>query len=332
MTSSDALDTNLLRSKPGGKNAAPGSDTSPGGFPRKKILKAAAYTVFFLWSLATFTVLKIPDSVVANSLLNAMNQSTPYQWQAEKIGVSFFPLPHLKMEKLSLDPKFPGAGPALFLDEVRVYPNPFSLLPIGGAPAFGGTFRAEAYKATLKGSFGAGKDMFVRLESDSIDLGKLAPLASQVDLKGQVTELYFRAYLPGQRVGSTDGELRLHAKNLKLDPGSLNLPLPLPLLDLGEADVVGTITKGQVKFEKFKVGGKGSSVELQIPNGTVNLSDVSFNTRYDLHLLLKVSPSIEQAVPGLGGMIGSMSTSKPDGFYAMKLQGSLLAPGMPTKE
>ena len=80
------------------------------------------------------------------------------------------------------------------------------------------------------------------------------------------------------------------------------------------------------------MGGAGKDLDLQIPNGTVTLSDVSQNTRYDLHLLLKPSGAIEKAVPGMSSLLATWSTPKPDGYFAMKLQGSLAAPAFPTKE
>lgn len=335
MATSDALDTNLLQTKRG-RATEPQSPADPvvaAAARRKRVLKVIAYAVFFFWSLVTFTLLKIPDSVVANFLLNTLNQNTPYQWQAEKIGIGFFPWPHLNMEKLDLEPKFPGAGPELRIDEVRVYPNPFALIPIGGAPAFGGSFRAEAYHATVKGSFATGKDVSLRIETaDGVDLAKIAPLASRVDLKGNVTNLDFRIYLPNQRVGNSDGEVTLKAKNIQLDPSSLGLPVVLPLLNLGDVDIQGTLARGALKIEKFKIGGPGKDLDITIPNGTVNLSDVTPNTRYDLHVQLKPSPAIEKAVPGLASMLQMWSTVKPDGSYAMRIQGTLAAPGFPAKD
>jgi type II secretion system protein N len=329
----DALDTNLLRS-PGkaGKGGDAKADKGPSPWTRKRIAKLAAYTVFFFWSLITFTLLKIPDSVVANFLLNSLNTSTPYQWQAEKIGLAFFPAPHLVMEKIDLQPKFPGAGIPLSIDSFSVYPNPFALIPLFGGPSAGGSFSAEAYKAALKGSFSSGRDVSVKLESDSIDLSKIAPLAGHVDIKGILSAIYVQAHLPNQRLGAADGEIQLKGKNMVFDPSGLGLPIALPILNLGDLDVNGTITKGLLKIEKFKVGGPGKDLELSIPTGTVNLSDVTPNTRYDLHLLLKFSPAIEKAVPGIGGMMGMWSSQKPDGSYAMHINGTLAAPGFPTKD
>ncbi|HEY8280287.1 MAG TPA: type II secretion system protein GspN, partial [Bdellovibrionota bacterium] len=280
-----------------------------------------------------FTMLKVPDSAVANFLLNSLNQSTPYQWQAETIRLGFFPFPHLKVEKLNLDPKFPGAGPALAVEEFRVYPNPFSLLPLGGPPAFGGSFRAEAYKANFHGYFAAGSDVKLRVETANADLAKFLPLnPTGSDLKGNITNLFIQILLPSQRASLADGEISVQGKNVAIDPSMFQLPIALPILNLGELDIQGSVSRGQVKITKFKLGSPGKDLELQIPNGSITLSDVTPNTRYDLHLLIKPSGAIIAAVPGITAMLDSMATRKPDGFYGLRLQGSLAAPGFPSKD
>jgi type II secretion system protein N len=330
-----ALDTNLLQTNKRGKQGdSPGSMAQGRiAVSRKKILKGVAYAAFFLWALVTFTVLKIPDSAVANFLLNTLNQNTPYQWQAEKISIGFFPSVHLKMEKLSMEPKFPGGGPPIHLDDAKIYPNPFLLIPFGGAPTFGGSFKTNAYKSLVTGSFGAGTNMSLKVETESLDLGKITPLTSMgVDLKGVVSALYLQLALPGQRLGMAEGEVQLKAKNVVFDPASLALPMALPVLNLGDVDVQGTVTRGQLKIDKFKLGSAGKDLEIQIPSGTVVLSDVMPNTRYELHLLIKPSATMEKAVPGVGAMLASFATVKPDGFYAMKLQGTLATPAFPMKD
>lgn len=329
------LDQNLLQSPKPQKGEAPVVQTtsSNSASMRKRIFKIIAYTVFFLWSLAFFTFLKIPDSVVANFLLNSLNQNTPYQWQAEKIGLSFFPLPHLQIEKLGLEPKFPGGGIPLFLDELRIYPNPFSMIPLGGKPAVGGSFKANLYQSAIHGSIATGSNTSLRVETSALDLARFTPISrGGMDLKGNITNLYLQVALPGQRLAMANGEINLQGKNVVFDPASLQLPMALPILNLGDVDIKATVNRGQVKFEKFKLGSPGKDLEVQIPNGTMMLADVMQNTRYELHLLIKPSAAIQSAMPGLIDMLKSMATAKPDGFYAMKLQGTFMAPGFPVKD
>ena len=327
----DALDPNLLRSSKSGAKPPPTEAPALTPSRRKDLLKALAYAGFFLWALVFFTMLKVPDSLVTNFLLNTLNQSTPYQWQAERISLGFFPLPHVRLEKLNLEPKF-GVGVSVALDEVKIYPNPFSLIPTGGGSAFGGSFRAEAYKAVVKGSFSSGANFALRIDTDSIDLSKVTPLArAGLDLKGAIANLHFQITLPGQRLANADGEVELKGKNMVLDPASFSLPMALPVLNLGEVEVQAQIQRGQVKIEKCKIGAPGKDLDVQI-TGTVNLADVTPNTRYDLHVQLKPSATIKTAVPGIESMLGNFATLKPDGYYAMRIQGTLSAPAFPAKD
>jgi type II secretion system protein N len=327
----DALDPNLVRSakstsKPGA-TAAPAQPKSR----RKDLLKTLAYVLFFLWALAFFTMLKVPDSAITNFLLNSLNQNTPYQWQAERISLGFFPLPHLTLEKLNLEPKF-GSGVPITLDEVRIYPNPFSLIPLGGPSAFGGTFRAEAYKAVVKGSFSSGSNLSLKIDTESVDLAKIKPLArSGVDLKGTLVNLHFQITMPSMQLTSSDGEVELKGKDMVLDPASFSLPIALPVLNLGDVNLQGQIQRGQVKIEKFKLGSAGKDLDMQV-TGTITLADLTPNTRYDLHVLLKPSAAIKAVVPAIDSMLGTWATLKPDGYFAMRIQGTLSAPAFPTKD
>lgn len=330
----DTLDTNLLQSAKRPKNDTPAVDeeSTPQAIRKRQILKWVAYAAFFLWSLVFFTFLKIPDAAVANYLLNTLNQNTPYQWQAESMRLGIFPWLHLEGRKLNLEPKFPGAGMPLTIEQARIYPNPFSLLPLGGSPAFGGFYSAEAYQSSFRGSFAAGRDTYLRLESGAVDLARITPLQQSTELKGTLTNLLFRLSLPQSRASQADGEVKIQGKNIIFDPSSLGLPMPLPILNVGDVDIQGTVAKGVVKFEKFKMGGAGKDIELQIRGGSLTLADVTLNTRYDLRLLVKLSAGVQAAVPGITSLLDGMATKQPDGAYAMRLQGSFSAPGFPSKD
>jgi type II secretion system protein N len=287
----NSLDPSLLASakkpKPKAKGPADGGGAPVVVDPRaKRILKIAAYIAIFCSSLVFFTILKIPDSVVANVALNALNTQTPYRWQAEKIGLAFFLTPHIYFEKLNLEPQAPD-GLAFALTELRIYPNPFSLLPIGGPPALGGSFKADAYSARFTGSFTAGASISLKLETENTDLAKLTPLSEAgLNIKGIAKSLYLKLTMPNQRLSGSDGQVQLSGKNLVFDPGPLALPMALPILNLGDVEIRGTISHGQLKIEKFQVGGAKGDLEVQA-SGTITLSDMLALTRLDIHLRVK---------------------------------------------
>ncbi len=311
----ESLDTNLLQSARRVK-APDGAPISISARRKKMALKGLAYLVFFLVSVIFFTLIKIPDSAIANYILNEANRSsTAYSFTAEKISVRFFPLPHVQIEKLGMEPRFPGAGLPIALDEARIYPNPFTL---------GASFSADAYKSKIKGA--ASMNSFL-LESEDLDLAKLTPLAqSGLDLKGLVSSLYVQLSMENQRIGTASGEIRLQGKYFFFDPTSFGLPVTLPILNLGDLDVLGTASRGQVRIDRFKLGSPGKDLEVQVASGTIALNDVMLNTRYDFHLLLKPSAALEKAVPLLPSMLSTMATKRADGFFGIKLAGKLSDP------
>jgi type II secretion system protein N len=326
-----SLDTSLLSTGRQGKNKQQPANTDSTDPKAKRALKIAAYAAIFFSSLAFFTILKIPDSLVANVALNNLNSQTPYQWQAERIGLAFFLTPHVYFEKLNLEPTQPGGVP-LALNELRFYPNPFSLLPIGGPPALGGSFKADAYSSYFWGSFSSGTNLNLRLETEDCDLAKLTPLSETgLSLKGIASSVYVKLSLPNQRLSLADGEIDLKGKNLVFDPGPLSLPITLPILKLGDLEIKGSINHGAFKIEKLQLGGAKGDLELQA-NGTITLADNSTLTRVDLHLRVKPSPNLEKAVPTLPGLLDALGTKKPDGFYAFKMSGMVSQMGPPQKD
>lgn len=305
-----ALDTNLLQSA-----KKPKDDGGPPVSRRKKVLKVLAYVGFFLASLVFFTVIKIPDAAIANYLLDQAHKSSPnYQFRADRIGVRFFPLPHLEAEKVSMEPRFPGAAVPVAIDELKVYPNPFIL---------GASFSADAYKSKFKGSGSMGS---FRVESADVDLGKLLPLTEiGLDLKGLVTSLYVQLSLHNQRLSTAEGEIRVKGKNVVFDAGAFTQQtgMAMPVLNLGDLELEGEAKAGQLRIEKAKIGSPGKDLELVIPSGTITLADVMMNTKYDLTVHVKPSAATEKAMPALA-LLPSIATKRSDGFYSIKLVGNLM--------
>lgn len=314
----ETLDTSLLQSakklKPSAEEAV-----STGTRRKKLILKGLAYLAFFLISLIFFTIVKIPNSAVANFLLNYANKnSTAYNFQAEKIGIRFFPMPHLEVENLLMEPRFPGAGVPVSLDQVKIYPNPLMGL--------GASFRADGYKSTIHG---AASPNSLKIETENLDLSKVSPLSEiGLDLKGLISSLYLQLSMQNQKISTADGDVRITGKNFVFDPTNFGLPVPLPVLNLGDLDLQATATNGQVRIDKLKIGSPGKDLEIQVPSGTIVLSDVLLNTRYELLLLIKPSAALEKAVPLLPSMLTTMATKRPDGFFGIRLAGNLI--GVPS--
>lgn len=318
MATEATLDPSLLTAKkPKGELA--------GGFSprRKRLFKVLAYVGFFLSALVFFTIIKIPDAAVANFLIAQAHQNAPnYQFQADKISVKFFPLPHLVAEKLSMEPRFPGSAIPFAFEELRVYPNPLVL---------GASFSGDAYKTTIKGSGSMGS---LHVQTENLDLSRFTPLGElNLDLKGIVTSLAVSLSLHNQRLSTAEGEVSLKGKQMTFDPSPFTqqMGMAFPVLNLGDLELEGEAKNGQLRIEKGKIGAPGKDLELLIvPGSTITFSDVMMNTKYDITLHVKPSAAIEKSVPAFG-LLGAMGTKRPDGFTSIKIAGSLVGPPQITK-
>lgn len=326
----DSLDQNLLVHP-----KKPGEIEPPA--PRivrkyRRSIKIAAYAVIFLISFVIFFVLKLPDSLVTNFLLARINESSPYHLQAEKVSFRFFWLPHIRFDKLELDPKYPGQGISLQLDEARIYPNPFSLLPIGGPPTIRGSFSVEAYKASFSGSLALGSNTKFSINADNLDLSKFSPLEDLgADAKGIIKSAQIELSMENQRFSRADGTIKLSGTNLILDPASFQSAMALPILDIGPVEILAKAQKGKLHIEKIQLGSSAKDIELKV-EGDIQFSDPITYSRADLKIKIKPSEKLRKAIPSLDGMFAYIAAKRTDGFFATKISGNFQSMGMPTPD
>jgi type II secretion system protein N len=321
----DTLDPNLLASAKKPRETAP-TPAAPVSRMRKT-LKVVAYAAIFLAAFLFFVVIKLPDSLVTNFVLNQVNQHSPYRAHAERAGLRFFLTPHLEFTNLQLEPKIPNQGIPLKFTELSLYPSFLSLLPLAGPPQPGGSFSAEAYSAQWSGYFSPGSGF--RLDAENVDLAKLEPLLEQgVDIKGLITSLLARFDLVDQKFSRANGELRASGKEFLLDPASFQLGMPLPILDLGGLELEARAERGRLQFQKFVLGSPQKDLEIRV-EGDVQLADNLQFSRLNLRLRIRPSAKILQAVPALPGMLGLVAAKRADGTYGMKVSGVLASLGMP---
>lgn len=322
MMTIDTLDTNLLAS--GKKQKSP---DEPATLPskRKKIIKILAYSGVFLSALIFFFYLKTPKTLVQGLVLNTLNQQRNLLWQADSLEFRLFLLPHLKAEKLSVEPRFPGAFPPITFDELRLYPSFFSTLFLNPSISFDG----KTYGADFDGSFSQ-KNTAIDLTIKNADLTKIT-LLSGVDVKGVVTNLATDVTMEGNRLSRLSGTIEGEGKGFILDPASLGVPIALPILDLGPLKLKASSQNGKLKIESLQLGAAGKDLEIRI-TGDVTLADVLQMSRIDLRLKLKPSEKILQAMPAIRTTLGNMGALQADGFYAMKMVGQLSGVILPTPD
>lgn len=323
------VDASLLRSP-----TSAGDDDLPIAAPPvpnrlRRILKILAYIAIFLSALFLFMALKIPDSLVANSVLNSLNNGTPYRWQADKISAHFFLLPHLNTEKLTMEGKGMSTMPPVTFDTLKLYPSLLSFLPLTGSVNPKISFDGTAYGANLKGSARTGQNFSLSLNTENLNLGKVTPLVEAgVDLQGILTSLVADLDMENNDLSKADGTVKISGKNFVLDPAALQIPMPLPVLDLGTVEVRGKADKGKFKIEQFQVGGAGKDLELRV-TGDITLQRNAMFSPANLRVVLKPSKKVMEAMPSLQGLLTTLAAPQPDGFFAMRFKGTLGNLGLP---
>ncbi len=319
----DSLDTNLLASSK--KPVAPVTLPSPANEKRKKTLKVFAYIAIFLFFLIFFFVLKIPNSLVQNLALSALNQDPSLQWQADRIQTRALLLPHLYAENLSLQA---ASGSSIHFKTMRIFPSLFSLIPWTGSFQPKISFDGESYQAKFTGSIRP-KTMDVELSVANADFSKLTPLLEAgIDIKGILSSLKSELSLSNNRLSQASGTIEAQGKNLVIDPAAFGVPMALPILDIGILDIQAKAERGKVLLEKMQLGSPGKDLEVRA-SGDMQLMDNMDFSRLNLKLRVKPSEKILQAMPALRSMLGSMGALQSDGFYAMKISGTLNQMGLP---
>jgi type II secretion system protein N len=295
----------------------------------KKAIKILAYISLFLAALLFFVAIKLPDSLVANALLNSLNNNTPYRWTAEKISTSFLFVPHVEAEKITMEGKGFGGLPPFTFDTLKVYPTLWTLLPITGSLSPRVSFSGSAYQADLKGAVRTGKNMDLTLDAGNVDLAKLKPLQdSGIDLKGLFTKIAADLSMENNDLSLADGTIDIQGKNFVIDPSVFSIPLPLPIMDVGTVEVRGKATKGKVELERVTLGSPGKDLEVKL-TGDIKLNRTPALSMANLRLLIKPSAKVMASMPSLKGMLSTLATALPDGFYAMRFTGPIGNLGLP---
>jgi type II secretion system protein N len=334
---SDSLDPSLLAT---GKKAKlpPGQAPAPAAISmpisrRRRILKRAAYVFLFLFSLIFFLLLKIPSGFITNIALQQINAVSPLQAEAQNIGLRFFLLPHLRVEKLELSPRFPDTGNPIVVDQLSLYPSFKALLmALSGKPGAAASFDMDAYKANISGSFAMSQATNLDLKVKDLDLAKFTPLIEAgFELQGVIQKLSLDLAMEAQKLSRADGEIHLSGKNFRLDPAAFQIPMVMPILDLGSVEIHGKLQKGKLRLEKLQVGDATKDMEVRV-EGEIQLAEPLSFSRVDLKVKVKPADRIKKAMPTLEGMLGMVGAKKADGFYAMKVSGVATQPMLPTPD
>lgn len=329
-----SLDPNLLATgrRPKGAPADPAPLPAPSS-KKRKVMKGIAYVAIFLAAFAFFLLWKIPGGIVTNFVLQKINEAGPYRVDARNVELKILFVPHIEFEGMQLSPKYPAGGMTYEFENLKLYPS-LSMLAslLTGSPAVKTSFIADAYKAEWSGNVSLGNDTEIGLDAENIDLTKLSPLVDAgIEIKGIVKKLGIDLAMAGQKISRANGDILVSGANFEIDPAAFQVPMPLPILNLGPVEIQGKLTNGRLQFQKAQVGGPGSDLEIRL-EGDIQLSDTIPYSRMNLRLRIKPSDKLKKAVPTLEGMLGVVAAKRADGFYGTKVNGTLANPGLPTPD
>lgn len=348
----NTLDEELLASKKPRKDEAPVPvDEQPKWKSRlKNFVVVNLYVALAIFSFLFFLIPKLPYENLSQSALAYLSQLTPFTWQAESVSSTFLLGPAFNFKKLSLTSKPVGFGSGsatqkFDFDTLTVSPYVFSAIPIPmlhpSTPGVG--FSLSAYKGQASGDISfvlettktktsastESKLASFNLKGEKFDLEKLAVAAQMhdYDLKGLLQEILVEIIPQQGKLSRGSGKLKAKLKSLQFDPAGLNLGMALPILSLGDANIEGSIRSGRLVFERTQIGNASADAEVMI-DGSISLREPLEFSDLDLRVKLKFAPKILTAVPLIDGFL--KPNKRPDGYYGLKINGSLANPGMPT--
>ena len=328
----DTLDTDLVATKRNRSEITLSTVVIPSRLRKYSgAFKITAYFFVFLFSLLLFLVVKIPEPLVTGYVLQTLNTNTPFRWQSDKISLKLFLLPHFNFDKIEAQPKIPGQGYSFAFDTLSISPSLMSLIP-RSQPNIGASFSGGLSKGTVSGHIKLDSSAAMDINAENIDLSKLATLEDAgIDMKGILQKVAINLVLESQKMSRADGEVKFSGKNMILDPATFQLPMPLPILELGPIDFSGKVRNGKLHIERATIGDASKDLDLKL-EGDIQLRDPVLLSQVDLKMQIKPSNKIKAAVPALEGMLNLMAALKPTGFYASKISGTLGTLGVPTPD
>ena len=324
-----------------------------------RILKWVGYPLFALFAFVVAFYLMFPYDKVKTRVEDFLSASGEMELSIGSLGPS--PLTGVKAEDLVLrikETQAPGganpaattagaegegapvkkeAGRARFsrvvLDEVRIGVGLLALL--GGGLDI--DFDVEGMGGTVEGEFARSKkkDMALKLEVEGIKLGQAKILSSKLGLPlegGLSAEVDVK--VPAGKMNEASGFIKISCKECAVGDGKSKLKvkghpflaagITLPKLRMGRMAGEIKVDKGVAKIQSF--GAKSPDLELKLEGSVQLRQPVEFSV-INGYLRFKVSAALKEKNPAFGLLDSALgSARRPDGFFGMKVYGSLKNP------
>jgi len=221
----------------------------------------------------------------------------------------------------------------LVLDEVSVSVGILAL--IAGGMDIG--FSVEGLGGTLEGDFETKKtrDWALAAEAKDLKLGQMKVLAKKAGLPfGGGLSIKVNMKVPKGKLNEASGEIELKCDKCSVGDGKKKLKvkghpflaagITLPKLRLGRMGGIIAVEKGVAKIQNFSA--KSPDLELKL-EGNINLRPNLGFSVLNGYLRFKVSAQMKEKNPAFGLLDSALGSAKrPDGFFGMKVFGSLKNP------
>ncbi len=298
---------------------------------RGVLLPVGFGTLVYLVSL----VFIFPYGQIGN-LAETMASNAGYDLEIDDIGPTFgigVLMSDIKLKTRPTD----GTKPQQFLIEsARVTTNPLTNL-LGGisyhvvADAFGGEVDVDV---EANAELGQGS-----VDIEDVALAKLPGVAAAIGLpiKGNLS-LLGDLELPELKIRSASGEIEIGCNGCELGDNKAKLKVQghpflaagvvIPNIRLGDLKGKIVFEDGVGRIDDLK--SKGPDGEL-IVEGEVRLSSPAGMSRIDLYVRFKVSDALLKRADAIQLMlqVAEAEGKRPDGFYGLRLRGSLDRLGAP---
>jgi type II secretion system protein N len=308
----------------------------------------AGYPVFYLWCLFifiswTFPYDKLRDRIVTQFNAQQSKSRSPQELQIDELDSSFVTGVKMKGVRLISPPAEAGKAPSVIsIDEARARISLLGLM-VGNKDI---SFKVDAFDGTIKGGFeDTGKNRDLDVEFDSVDVGRIdlitANIGFPIDGKlGGALKLAMPEGKASKANGSIDLEIKdMNAGNAKELTVKTPLgPFTLPRLKIGTFTITGEAKEGVLKITKIVA--QGGDVDVS-GDGRVQLRENANDAHLDINLKFKINDAYKTkndktkllfGAPGskekpMLEMDPKMAKAKtPDGFYTLKVSGTLGKP------
>lgn len=291
--------------------------------PKTKLsrgLRVGFWSVFTVFCLLFFTLIKMPDDKIKdylNGSINAALASKGIELSASESQLSYFIIPTYWLKDVTL--RLPQQTNA-HIDEIEVSP---SILPM----IFGklsGTMKLLNGNGKLKSHFSMKDDsVSLNFRANQLDVGKIALLPILLGIQGSGL-VDGKGSLSGElsHPNSLDGDLKLQATKFTFEPQTL-AGFSLPRIYISESLIELAIEKSKLEIKSLKLGKPGDDLQATV-SGDVALGPTWNMSKLNLKAHFSLSESVKKSLILLDTLLGP--GKQADGSYLYSFTGSVLSP------